>query len=445
MESKTIWLISIVYIGFSSIVLCSEIPNDEDNEILSRPTEPAEQDVLSQIKNFIRQARTENGDIDLNALLSENVKDPVPLEPFNVSSSNFFTTLSGEFTELQLHGLKSFQVDRLAINLSEMNLSAEFSVPMLSIVGDYFLDGTVTFLPISGEGPFYMNLSSIVLKGHSIIRPTQDGKLEMGTVKMDSDVGQIALQFENLMGGGTWGSISNSLLNQLSELILGELKPSLLMTMSSYLKYQFDEVLFQQLPSGFMDPTSTNLVDAILEQSSNFMAEQGMEPLNLPDYQEVYEKSLFFITTRSEFDVYNGTLHGLSTLSRKGDVMTVYANNSLIFEADFEFQNLTGDYLWKAEALGADTKGRMAIEIKSVEGFVKLRKNLSAGSKLELDALHVKNIRHIWLDLQGLGTWDYVMESIVNLIANGLKLQLADAIAEPVQKTIQEQLDRLNI
>lgn len=413
--------------------------------MLPQQSDPTEQDVLSQIQDLLRQARTQTGDIDLNSLLSENVEDPVPLEPFNVSSNNFFTDISGQFTELQLHGLKDFQVDRLAINLSEMNLSAEFSVPMLSIVGDYFLDGTVTFLPISGEGPFYMNLSTIVLKGYSIIKPTPEGKLEMGKVKMDSDVGLIALHFENLMGGGTWGSISNSLLNQLSELILGELKPSLLRELSSYLKYQFDEVIFRQMPPGFMDPTATNLVDVILEQSRDFMSQHGMEPLALPDYKEVYEKSLFFITTRSEFDVYNGTLHGLSTLARKGDVITVYANNSLSFEADFEFQNLTGDYLWNAEALGADTQGRMAIQVKSVEGFVRIRQDLSAGSSLELDTFHIKNIRHVWLDLQGLGTWDYVMESVINLIANGLKLQIADAIAEPVQKSIQEQLERLNI
>ncbi|GFT04260.1 uncharacterized protein NPIL_64611 [Nephila pilipes] len=402
-------------------------------------------DPISRIKDLLRQARTESGDIDLNALLSENVNDPVPLDSFNVSSSGFISDIFGRFTELHLHGLKGFVVDRLAVNLAAMNLSAEMSVPMLSIVGDYFLHGSVTFLPLSGEGPFYMNLSSIVLKGHSIIKNSPSGKLRMESVNLNSEVGNIDLHFENLMGGGTWGSISNSLLNQLSELILGELKPTLLRELGSYLKYAFDELIFEQIPPGFLDPASTNLVDSILEQSASYLRENDMEPLSLPDYKEVYEKRLFFVTTRGELEVFNGTLHGLSTLSRKGDVITVFANNSLIFEADFEFQNLTGSYRWLAEALGAEKGGRLEVQVKSVEGFIRIRQDLKVGSRLELDSFMINGIRHVWLDLQGLGNWDYIMESIVNLITNGLKLQLADAMVGPLEKSIQEQLDQINL
>ncbi|GFV88572.1 uncharacterized protein TNCV_1243821 [Trichonephila clavipes] len=402
-------------------------------------------DPISRIKDLLRQARTENGDIDLNALLSENVNDPVPLESFNISSSGFISDIFGRFTELHLHGLKAFAVDRLAINLAEMNLSAEMSVPMLSIVGDYFLQGSVTFFPLSGEGPFYMNLSSIVLKGHSIIKNSPNGKLTMENVNLNSDVGNIDLHFENLMGGGTWGSISNSLLNQLSELILGELKPTLLRELGSYLKYAFDELIFDQMPSGFMDPASTNLVDSILEKSANYLRENDMEPLPLPDYKQVYERSLFLVTTRGELDVFNGTLHGLSTLSRKGDVITVFANNSLIFEADFEFKNLTGNYQWLAEALGAEKGGALEVQVKSVEGFIRIRQDLKVGSRLELDSFKINGIRHVWLDLQGLGNWDYFMESIVNLMTNGMKLQLADAMVVPLEKSIQEQLDQINL
>lgn len=429
------------------IFVSSLVSGTENNgyDVQRNRRDSNEIDPISRIKDLLRQARTESGDIDLNALLSENVDDPVPLESFNISSNGFISDIFGRFTELHLHGLKGFVVDRLAINLAEMNLSAEMSVPMLSIVGDYFLQGSVTFFPISGEGPFYMNLSSIVLKGHSIIKNSPNGKLTMENVHLNSDVGNIDLHFENLMGGGTWGSISNSLLNQLSELILGELKPTLLTELGSYLKYAFDELIFDQMPPGFMDPASTNLVDSILEQSASYLRENDMEPLPLPDYKEVYERSLFLVTTRGELHVFNGTLHGLSTLSRKGDVITVFANNSLIFEADFEFKNLTGNYRWLAEALGAEKEGALEVQVKSVEGFVRIRQDLKVGSRLELDSFKINGIRHVWLDLQGLGSWDYVMESIVNLITNGLKLQLADAIVVPLEKSIQEQLDQINL
>lgn len=431
-----------------SVVLVSSSDSDDDKDTLHlkrKRRDEDESDTWSKIQSLIQQARTETGDVDLNGLLSENVYDPVPLQAFNISSDGFITKLFGQFTELNLHGLKGFRVDRVAMNLAKMNLSADMSVPILSIIGQYYLDGTVTFFSLVGDGPFWMNMSAIKLRGHSLIGSTPEGRLSMGDINLESDVGDIALHFDNLMGGGAWGSISNSLLNQLSELILGELKPSLLRELSSYLKHQFDDVLFQQLPPGFMDPSSSNLVDSLLENSSEYMVEHGIEPLHLPEYEEIYESNLLFVTTKGEFKVYNGTLHGLSTIARQGDVVTVFENNSLVFEADFGFDNLTGSYSWIAELFGSTASGIMEIQVKSVDGFVKIKQDMKAGSKLELDTLYVKDIRHVWLDLQGLGRWDYVMESIVNLVTNGLKLQLADAIAEPVKKGIQEQLDLLNI
>lgn len=412
-----------------------------DNVVLHRTRRDAnESEALSKIKNLIQQAKTESGDVDFNGLLSENIYDPVPLQAFNISSDGFITKLFGQFTDLNLYGLKGFRVDRIAMNLAKMNLSADMSVPILNIMGHYYLDGTVTFFSLVGDGPFWMNMSSIKLTGHSLIGSTPQGRLSMGDINLESDVGDIALHFDNLMGGGAWGSISNSLLNQLSELILGELKPTLLREMSSYLKHQFNHELFQQLPEGFMNPNSSNLVDSLLDKASLYLVEHEIEPLRLQEYEEVYESNLLFVTTRGEFKLYNGTLHGLSTLARKGDVITVFANNSLIFEADFAFDNLTGDYSWIAELFGSGATGNMEVQVKDVEGFVRIKQAMTAGSILELDTLYVKDIRHVWLDLQGLGRWDYVMESVINLVTNGLKLQLADAIAEPVKKSVQEQL-----
>ncbi|XP_054718304.1 uncharacterized protein LOC129227726 [Uloborus diversus] len=409
------------------------------------PRETGNSDPTKIVRDFLREARSESGEVDLNALLTENVVDPTTLSSFNISSDGFITKVFGMFTELQLYGLKDFRVKKVSMSLAQMNLSAEMFLPVLSIVGHYYLDGTVTFFPISGEGPFWMNMTSIILTGHSLIETTPAGKLAMGDIQLNSVVEDISLHFENLMGGGAWGSISNSLLNQLSEMILGELKPTLLSELSSYLKHQFDDVLFEQLPDGFMGPGSTNLVDNILERTSAFMVERKMEPMSLPNLKEVYERQILFMTTRGEIGMYNGTLHGLSTINRRGDVVTVFENNSFELEADFGFDNLTGNYSWFADVMGVRTSGTMDIQVKDVEGFVRLKQQLKSGSRLELDTLYVKDIRHVWLDLQGLGTWDYLMESVVNLVTNGLKLQLADAITQPVKESIQEQLDALNI
>lgn len=400
---------------------------------------------VSRLKGLLRSAKTDDGVIDLNILLRRNVKDPIPISDFNVSSSGVFTNIHGRFTDVQLHGLRDFSLKKMEMNLSRMNLSAIIHIPMLRFSGNYALDGTLTFISVSGEGGFWMNISDITLYGHSLVRSRSDGRMEMGEIKLFSNVNSIKLHFENLMGGGRWSSFSNSVLNQLSELILDELKHTLLTELSRFLKQQFNYVLLEYLPRGFMDPETTNIVDSVLKQMGRNMRQNGLDPFPLPDQKEKFHRRVLFIDSRGELELTDGSLHGLSSIYRKGDVVASFENNSICFDASFGFKNLTGGYDWKAHVFGVGPSGHVTIAVQSFEGYLRFKQDLISGSKLQLDTLNVTDIRQIWLDVSGLGTWDFVLEILINLITNGIKMNLADAIAGPVKLSIQNELDTFNI
>lgn len=75
--------------------------------------------------------------------------------------------------------------------------------------------------------------------------------------------------------------------------------------------------------------------------------------------------------------------------------------------------------------------------------FVKLRQGLKRGDKPLLDSFEVQGYRNIWIDLTGLGTLDFVIELVVNLVTNAFKGTIANAMSGPIRNALQSQLNEL--
>lgn len=63
----------------------------------------------------------------------------------------------------------------------------------------------------------------------------------------------------------------------------------------------------------------------------------------------------------------------------------------------------------------------------------------------KLEKLRVKKIDHIWMDMSGLGIWDYVLEMFVNSVSNTFRVTIANLVASTITKVIQEELDQHEI
>lgn len=59
---------------------------------------------------------------------------------------------------------------------------------------------------------------------------------------------------------------------------------------------------------------------------------------------------------------------------------------------------------------------------------------------LQLDALELRDVGHIWLDLQGLGAFQYLLEAFANLASNAFKWSLTEAVLEPVANAIRREI-----
>lgn len=51
----------------------------------------------------------------------------------------------------------------------------------------------------------------------------------------------------------------------------------------------------------------------------------------------------------------------------------------------------------------------------------------------------------MWVDVTGLGKWDFVLEIIVNLISSTFKKTLMDLISGPLKTSVNNEFQNLNV
>jgi hypothetical protein len=226
----------------------------------------------------------------------------------------------------------------------------------------------------------------------------------------------------------------------MSHLIFDQVKFSMLSNIENNIRKHLNSQL-SLIPSSLIQDQSAFVFDDILSLATDEIQDQGFDPTVIPNLTEKFQHNMLFFILHGELKVYNGLLHGLSTLHRTGDVLATYENDSVTFEASFGFENLTGSYDWSANIMGAGPAGSATLHVSQIDGYIKLRQPLIKGSHPILDDFQIKGIKHIWVDITGLGTWDFVLEIIINLVSNAFKSSLSNVIEGPVKQAIQHRLD----
>ncbi|XP_076355317.1 uncharacterized protein LOC143249406 [Tachypleus tridentatus] len=438
----------LVILGFGRICKALQFSDEISNgSERSRYRRQVEEVLSSRLQEFLGRTReNEDGTFNPSQIIQKFIHDPLQIPNFNVSSDTMFYSVNGQLWDMKLHGLKELILQRGRVNLATMEASVKMFVHALKLEGEYVLDGSITFFSIDGGGGgFWMNISDIVALGRVKLKiVTGNQSLEVDSVHIDIEVSDIQLHFDNLFGGRTWSSISNSLLNQLSGMIFDQVKQSILEEVRESLRKELNTQL-HQIPEGFINSGSTTIFDDTLKRVSMHLKQNNMDPFNLPDHKEVFRKKLLFFLLHGEARIFNGILSGLSTLHRTGDVLITYEDNAVIVEVNIGFSNLTGGYDWSAKLMGIGPNGHASLSIRSISVYLQVRQEFQTGSKPIIKAFKIAKIRHLWVDVQGLGTMDLVLQIIVNLITNSLKMTIADAITGPVQKTVQKELNSLPI
>lgn len=381
--------------------------------------------------------------------LDRYLQDPLPVPEFNISTRSSLVAVRGRFWDLQLHGLSATRLERATANLTGQTAEVVTRTELVSLRGQYVLSGDFAFVALRGNGTFWMNATNAVASARAELERGPQGGPWVRAVSAKLEVDDIDMHMENLMGGGRWSTFSNSLLNQISGTVFKQAEQSLRGEIEENVRRRVNEEL-SRVPVDLTAARSERLVDALLERTAEQLV--LVDPYSLPDQARSFDQDLLVLRAQGEMRLVDGTLHGLSTIRRTGEVLAFYQDGTLLLEADVGFSNLTGRWRWWAQLLGAGPSGDASLGVQGLSLHLRIAlplQDVQEGDSpavlgpMRLEALELRDIGQVWLDLGGLGTFDFLLEALVNLITNVFKWSLAEAALETVAVALRTEIAQL--
>lgn len=95
--------------------------------------------------------------------------------------------------------------------------------------------------------------------------------------------------------------------------------------------------------------------------------------------------------------------------------------------------------------VGLTFSGYSSIQIRKISAYLLIKQETKRGAVARLEKFKVTKIDHIWVDMKGLGIWDYALKLFVNPVANAFRMTISNVVGQRITKIIQEEMDKQQI
>merc|ERR1711935_104915 len=124
-----------------------------------------------------------------------------------------------------IKNLASFETTNVHLDPVGLSLELELLIPLLRGDAVYSLDGNIlSIFPLFGDGPMYIELSGLAIKGAAGVTIDGEGKVQVTDLTLGADFQGAVIHLDNLVGGGDFGDVINNLLSALAPTIWDQFK-----------------------------------------------------------------------------------------------------------------------------------------------------------------------------------------------------------------------------
>ncbi|XP_059093321.1 uncharacterized protein LOC131888474 [Tigriopus californicus] len=175
--------------------------------------------------------------------------DPIGLADIvNLHESSSLFDISLSATRINAYGLRNLQLTYLRVirhfGLKDIKVFVRVQTNLV-LRGRYNVTGSALFvIPVDGAGNFTITIGGLTASSVLCLTvgkdSTRDGKeFTVKDLELSLSHESISFDFENLMGGGAWGSAANSVVNSMGEVIMDNQRKAL----TSVLKRDFRQLI----------------------------------------------------------------------------------------------------------------------------------------------------------------------------------------------------------
>lgn len=352
---------------------------------------------------------------------------PVP-DPMDIPDmKQSFSVATMTFKKVKVYGLSKFRIEYIRSDLTAMQVSVAVRISKLDIKGDY----TMSAFWSRSRGGFTVLLTDVYVEGVAMLKVQRDGKLQAEEINMDITFSDISMEFENL---GFLGSIFQGIINSVGTFLFDSIKPFILKEVNQNLRGDINKNI-EKIPQRF--PNSIAPLDMAIADARKMVRDMGYDPYNVPNYN--YTTGLFNIYLTHVW------VTGLSSFYRQGNVTVTMEDNILFASAHVGSQVMVGMCHWELSFGGLISRAGVAsftVDYLHAKGTVS--QPLDTRKKAKLEELELK-LGNIQARMDGLGTVDYLVEFVVNVLPNILRQHIVDAIEGPLKIRVQSVLDQYNV
>nr|XP_012149347.1 PREDICTED: uncharacterized protein LOC100876738 isoform X2 [Megachile rotundata] len=192
----------------------------------------------------------------------------------------------------------------------------------------------------------------------------------------------------------------------------------------------------------------TDYADHLLPLVSNFIAENEMDPLTIPDAAQSYwiVGSLLFlpaIYTELTYSFSSGSMHYLSRLERYGAITVAYTGQTLTIDANIAFDSVLLTYDYFVKVLLLEQRGKIFADASSIWANVKLNFDILT-CRVTLKTIELTDIKSITIWIQGSTLTEQLITPFCNIGAFVIKNALIKLIEEQVSASLRTHFDRIN-
>ncbi|XP_014256432.1 uncharacterized protein LOC106670510 isoform X1 [Cimex lectularius] len=378
----------------------------------------------SGISNHIRQIIEHYKQPDPVGLPGIPIPDPMPIPDIKFQQSLVKINLQN----VTVHGLSKFRIDQVFSNMAKMQVEAALKYARVEIRGNY------TMMPLLGSvrsDKFNISLVGVYFEALALLEVAHLGNLEATDIKMDITFDDMKLDFKNV---GFLASLLQGMINALSSFVFDSVKPYILKEVNTNVRADINKIL-KSLKQTF--PNSIPPFDLIVAELRKYVRENDYDPYKIPDYN--YNPGIFGV------DITNIWISGLATFFRVGNVTVTMSNNTLSTYIHISTRRLHGQCKWEIPGVKKlASPGITSFTIEHMEIETKFNQSLDIRKTPVLEELKLK-IGNIQLRMNGLGTFDYLLEFVANFLPNILRYQISDAIETPLKERIQNTLNIIDL
>ncbi|XP_046687256.1 LOW QUALITY PROTEIN: uncharacterized protein LOC124372890, partial [Homalodisca vitripennis] len=344
------------------------------------------------------------------------IPDPMPIPDMKTSIALGTLTLK----EQSVYGLSKFRIEFANSNLGDMEVFIGLSVDVLQVLGNYSLGSFWS----RSEGASNITLKGLYAEGIAKLEVAREGHLEATEILLDLTVADIDVHLENR---GLLGSMFQGFLNTIGTFVFETMKPFILNKVNTNVLGDVNKNL-----RGFKMtfPNSLAPVDMGFAEGRKIVRKMGYDPYKIKDFTHT--------TGILGLEVTQIWVSGLATFHRVGNITVTMENKTVYFEASVGTQQLEGRCHWEISMAGLlSTTGKVSFTIEYLEVNAKVNQSLDVRNRPNLEDLQI-TLGNFQLQFDGIGTLDYVIEAIVNILPNLLRHQIMLAIEEPLKIKMQE-------